>query len=834
MYELFYNPDIKTKKQVIVPMSSIFNLIQSCEKKLNNGSLQDVDALFGCGVLLFKSDDIEDISPEEVEYACDMLFYTINWFREILNSFMFAEEDGFRERLVSRLRNILQLEEMLGQLTRLVPTYSPLEFHTTVPVNHTTFKNSSQMISSAASSESQETACSEHVPGPKAVIKEHKTSTMKFKSVDDLRPYMRAFSVHLLELLKYNQDIQKESEQLTCEEINYILKDLDNKLDIKVMPPPPVFFGKKKAEDKHPTCNATMLARMDAQNLMKKVVLYLPYILQTLENLYSQLQEKDIEPGRIEGSEEIVSCISLVFNIIFKLLSWPDIQNSDNGLILHSMISAIASRISSRPGNSVEDELEQAFTYLSQYGDNVPQAKTALLLFNILQRLMVISENSTKLKKTALKVVNQIIIAPWFDWRDIKKEIPFLIEQFIELNEDSIDIIHELVNNTLPQFEEEGPLQVLPLLKDETVVQHYQAVINQTVKAFDLLKNTDEDIDVVLVFNGRIVKIFERITYYVKAKEDRALIGILLKSGRLFIDQFTKHSIPFFTRVFKTHSSSVIAIFKDFQASTRMLQIICSHVKVLKEVALSAYVPPLKKALEIVIYQVKMLLTENRIPQSAFFMGALKHRDIRGVEISSQIPREPDYDEEDMNEEPSINSEQEDEEELPVASDIEEDGLSAAEEETLQKYKKPKPSVKQLKKPIMNKSTPRKRKSPLSASTSDQAIRTSSVVPSSDEEEEDEAITINKNKNNRKVEVIEEEDDEDTDIYSSSDEEVEKQPSPSPTPPSPTSPPPPPPQILQPSKESTGKRRRLGLGRPVKSSQKKIFNLTGRSGEDSD
>lgn len=84
------------------------------------------------------------------------------------------------------------------------------------------------------------------------------------------------------------------------------------------------------------------------------------------------------------------------------------------------MISAIASRISNRPGNSVEDELEQAFTYLSQYGDNAPQAKTALLLFNILQRLMVISENSTKLKKIALKVVNQIITAPWFDWRDIK------------------------------------------------------------------------------------------------------------------------------------------------------------------------------------------------------------------------------------------------------------------------------------------------------------------------------------------------------------------------------------------------------------------------------
>lgn len=66
-------------------------------------------------------------------------------------------------------------------------------------------------------------------------------------------------------------------------------------------------------------------------------------------------------------------------------------------------------------------------------------------------------------------------------------------------------------------------------------------------------------------------------------------------------------------------------------------QIICSHVKVLKDVSHSAYVPPLKKALEIVIYQVKMLLIENRVPQSAFFMGALKHRDIKGDEVSSQV-----------------------------------------------------------------------------------------------------------------------------------------------------------------------------------------------------
>lgn len=84
------------------------------------------------------------------------------------------------------------------------------------------------------------------------------------------------------------------------------------------------------------------------------------------------------------------------------------------------MIFAIASRTGDQQDNSPELVLEEACTYLSQYIDNVPQSKTALLLLSILQRLIFLSENSNRLKKTALKVVNQIITTRWFDWRDIK------------------------------------------------------------------------------------------------------------------------------------------------------------------------------------------------------------------------------------------------------------------------------------------------------------------------------------------------------------------------------------------------------------------------------
>ncbi|KAI8054182.1 Fanconi anaemia protein FancD2 nuclease-domain-containing protein [Gilbertella persicaria] len=704
----------------MAPMCSIFNLIQSCEQQLNQGSLVEVDALFGCSVILFKIDDIEDLSTEEVEYACDMLFYTINWFRELLNAFMFTkEEENYRTRLISRLRNVLEMEQLLSQLMQQLANYVPLEFQQT---SSAAFEDSSQIT---RNEESQETSA-------KPAKKTAKTSIMKISSVNELRPYMRAFHIHLLEILKYNEEL--EEDRMTFEEINYVLEDIKQKLDIKVVPPPVTAFGKKKSTEdniKYPSCNSIMLARMDAQKLMQKVVAYLPDILQTLENLYSEIQTKDIEPGRIEGSEDLVLAVSHILNILNKLISWPDIQNSDNQEILQNIIRSIADRISGdskqKKNSTTQDEdLQQAFRYLSQFGNSIPQSTTAVLLFKILQRLMTFSgQASANLKRDALGVVKQIISTGWFDWRDIRKDIQFLFEQYIELSKNPLEVLHDIVNRVLPAFEEEQSLKEYPLLREDTLINHYQAVINQTVKAFDMLKDTDQEAEVVLLQTSQIVKAFERITNYVKTKENKSLLGILLKTSRTYIEQFTKHSIPYFTGIFKAHSNSVLAIFKDFQTTTRMLQIICSHVKVQKEVQLSSYVPPLKKALEIVIYQVKMLLTENRIPSSAFFMGALKHRDMRGAEISSQIPREP-----------SDNEEEQEQEEVEEEEEGEEMNTNSEETTRQNSPATTNSSNKATSARRVYKPEPKNRASPGNSALA-QSYRTSSVVPSSSEEEDE-------------------------------------------------------------------------------------------------
>lgn len=85
---------------------------------------------------------------------------------------------------------------------------------------------------------------------------------------------------------------------------------------------------------------------------------------------------------------------------------------------------------------------------------------------------------------------------------------------------------------------------------------------------------------------------------------------------------------------------SVILLLKTAQQSTRGLQIICNHLKYSKSRGEksndSLSIPNLKKTLETLIFRVKEILTRSGC-LGAFWMGNLKHRDLDGQEISSQV-----------------------------------------------------------------------------------------------------------------------------------------------------------------------------------------------------
>jgi hypothetical protein len=82
---------------------------------------------------------------------------------------------------------------------------------------------------------------------------------------------------------------------------------------------------------------------------------------------------------------------------------------------------------------------------------------------------------------------------------------------------------------------------------------------------------------------------------------------------------------------------SVLLLLKTVQQSTRSLQIICNHLKYSNiKTSDPLAIPSLKKSLESVIFRVKEILTRSGC-LGAFWMGNLKHRDLEGQELSSQV-----------------------------------------------------------------------------------------------------------------------------------------------------------------------------------------------------
>lgn len=176
-------------------------------------------------------------------------------------------------------------------------------------------------------------------------------------------------------------------------------------------------------------------------------------------------------------------------------------------------------------------------------------------------------------------------------------------------------------------------------VKRSNVVAVYKAAFEQLVSRMDAsLCNTIEAIN-------ELVKIFEMLMDIVTNTKLQGIHANALRSGRLFIDKFTKFCLPVLDKKFAAHKVEIIALVKDMQKGTRHMQNLCGRAKELKDATLTSLVPQTKRTLEMFIFACKDILTKHE-SLSAFWIGNLRHRDTEGRVISSQMPVSSDVSEE--------------------------------------------------------------------------------------------------------------------------------------------------------------------------------------------
>ncbi|KAL0854730.1 hypothetical protein Bca101_059882 [Brassica carinata] len=226
-----------------------------------------------------------------------------------------------------------------------------------------------------------------------------------------------------------------------------------------------------------------------------------------------------------------------------------------------------------------------------------------------------------------------------------------ILRIYLETSGSTSDLLDELACTILPQAslskstgEDDAHDHEFPTLCSATFRGWYKtlheenlAILNKLVKAVSSEKRQNcqsETTEAHLKNIQKTVNVIVSLVNLCRSHEKVTIHGMAIKYGGKYVDSFLK-VFHFLEAHFQDHNELVIQLVKDLQKATRTLQTLCSEAKGMKQTAITSKIPATKRSLERFLFHVKALLhTTSR--GSNFWMGSLKHKDLRGQIVSSQ------------------------------------------------------------------------------------------------------------------------------------------------------------------------------------------------------
>ncbi|PIA39633.1 hypothetical protein AQUCO_02600232v1 [Aquilegia coerulea] len=260
-------------------------------------------------------------------------------------------------------------------------------------------------------------------------------------------------------------------------------------------------------------------------------------------------------------------------------------------------------------------------------------------------------------------------------------------------SESTADLLEEFACSILPQApvwktkSTEEAVHGIPTLCATTFIVWYRAlfeenhaILNKLVKEVTLQEKSRVNIQVesvkaLLIKLHQSVKVVVSLVNVCKTHDKVAVHAMAVKYGGKFVDSFLK-VFDFLQAHFQAHGEIIIQLVKELQKATRTIQTLCSEAKGSKRTMITSKIPATKRSMERFLFQVKALL-HNTTNGCTFWMGNLKHKDLYGQVVSSQVYADVNTDDEvqnDIDEEEPHDHMDEDVEEQPVSICSQQDG----------------------------------------------------------------------------------------------------------------------------------------------------------------
>ncbi|KAJ4980681.1 hypothetical protein NE237_031518 [Protea cynaroides] len=245
-------------------------------------------------------------------------------------------------------------------------------------------------------------------------------------------------------------------------------------------------------------------------------------------------------------------------------------------------------------------------------------------------------------------------------WRNKGEIIQRILQIYLKNSKSTSDPLNELACSILPQVPSgktkttQDTLHGFPTLCPATFVVWYRvlheenlAVLHKLVKEVVLLEKRKADVQHETV-KGLLMRLHQSVNVVVslvnmcRIHDKITVHAMAVKYGGKFVDSFLK-VFDFLQTHFRAHNDTIIQLVKELQKATRTIQTLCSEAKGSKQTSITTKIPATKRSLERFLFQVKALL-HNTANGCSFWMGNLKHKDLSGQVVSSQLYAEGDDD----------------------------------------------------------------------------------------------------------------------------------------------------------------------------------------------
>ncbi|XP_030061304.1 Fanconi anemia group D2 protein isoform X2 [Microcaecilia unicolor] len=685
-----------------VCLAPFFRLLRLCMEKQHNGNLEQIDALLGSPLYLTDlevTEKLESLSKQEKEFLCSLLFFAINWFREIVNAFCKQQDPEMKGKVLTRLQNITWLQAVLVKCLAATPGYIPplanfdseaLEgvpaVNTAIPTKKGKKGGKKGASDSSKNSSADSSQMEEHQEGEQTEASKTQTekdsprSEESGKSTISLHSYrahlreltLEVFTVlHCGLLTRSVLDTEMHTKatevvQLGPVELVFLLDDLFQKLEhILLSSAKKVTFLKAKGGR---TLGFSQLHQRSAQEVAYSTIQLLNPLCNHMENMHNYFQALLAENHGVVDALGIdlkeyhvmSSCYQLLLQILNILFAWNGFCQHENRKLLKSALGILDGRLKEGDLELTLDELvSQSFHYLLNFRSSVPSCTSAL---GLTQLLIVIAEKSSvqeyrgKIASLAKGFLCQTWIQPVGEREKGNRyndTLQSLLCIYLEHTNDVLKAIEEISGIAVPELvnaAKEGNSSTFQTLTRQTFLVFFRVMMDKlekTVRNIPAGKPSDfseVQTEQLLLWN-LAVRDFHILVNLVKVFDSRPVLSICLKYGRLFMETFLKMGMPLLDCCFKKHWEDVQSLLKTLQLSTRQLHHMCGHSKINQDMGLTTHVPLLKKTLELFVYRVKAMLTLNNC-QEAFWLGNLKNRDLQGEEILSQVSQRSETDDE--------------------------------------------------------------------------------------------------------------------------------------------------------------------------------------------